>query len=213
MPRFVKEANPDFTVRRHSGNSALIDCWRALGKLKDAESVEELLHGAAGVVGLTLGWPCSARPGDVLPGAEPAGEVLAPVETADGQRIGYLAVALPEQDWPEVERESLQLIASHLGYIAETQQLRIRNAALEAAVENLRRALVTSRSIGAAIGILMDRHKITKEQAFDLLRQASQRTHRKLYQTAEDVLNTGEIGAVPLSRPNQSRPARVMSGR
>ncbi len=58
---------------------------------------------------------------------------------------------------------------------------------------NLERALDTSRDIGVALGILMSRHLVTREQAFDLLRQASQRSHRKLRELAQQVLATGDL--------------------
>ncbi len=43
------------------------------------------------------------------------------------------------------------------------------------------------------MGIIMALHKITKEQAFDALRVASQHTHRKLAVIARDVAETGEL--------------------
>lgn len=58
---------------------------------------------------------------------------------------------------------------------------------------NLNRALVTSRQIGTAIGILMSIHKVTADQAFTMLREASQHLHRKLYDVAEDVQTTGAL--------------------
>ncbi len=60
-------------------------------------------------------------------------------------------------------------------------------------IENLERALTSSRRIGAAMGVLMYRHKVTIDQAFELLRVASQVSHRKLRDVAEDVLATGEL--------------------
>jgi hypothetical protein len=39
----------------------------------------------------------------------------------------------------------------------------------------------------------MYRHKVTIDQPFELLRVASQVTHRKLRDVAEDVLTTGEL--------------------
>jgi hypothetical protein len=36
-------------------------------------------------------------------------------------------------------------------------------------------------------------HKVTREQAFDLLRVASQRLHRKLADIARDVAETGTL--------------------
>lgn len=58
---------------------------------------------------------------------------------------------------------------------------------------NLKRALETNRDIGAAIGVLMTLHKVTRNQAFDLLRVASQNTHRKLADIARDVIETGSL--------------------
>lgn len=55
----------------------------------------------------------------------------------------------------------------------------------------LTEALSTSRQIGAAVGILMSVHKITSEQAFDLLRRTSQQLNRKLRSVADDVTQTG----------------------
>ena len=59
--------------------------------------------------------------------------------------------------------------------------------------ENLTMALRNSRHIGAAVGILMSRHKLTEDQAFDRLRVASQATHRKLRDLADDVLMIGDL--------------------
>jgi GAF domain-containing protein len=72
-------------------------------------------------------------------------------------------------------------------------------AGLEAA-ENLRRALQSNRQIGMAIGILMAEHKIRDPEAFDLLRIASQNTHIKMRDLAEEVVLTGRLPR-GLSRP------------
>ncbi len=58
---------------------------------------------------------------------------------------------------------------------------------------NLQNALESNRDIGVAIGILMALHKVTREQAFDLLVIASQRTHRKLIALAREVVETGAL--------------------
>jgi AmiR/NasT family two-component response regulator len=42
-----------------------------------------------------------------------------------------------------------------------------------------------------AMGILMSQHRITRVQAFDLLRIVSQRSNRKLSQIAVEVGDTG----------------------
>ncbi|MHA3700844.1 GAF and ANTAR domain-containing protein [Jatrophihabitans sp. YIM 134969] len=58
---------------------------------------------------------------------------------------------------------------------------------------NLKRALDSSRLIGAATGILMAHHRLTQEQAFDVLRQVSQNSNRKLRDVADDVVHTGAV--------------------
>ena len=74
-------------------------------------------------------------------------------------------------------------------------------------IEHLRRALVTRTVIGQAIGILMERRRITAEEAFEELKNASQRANVKLAQIAEDLTETGEwptsalAPRVPLTRP------------
>jgi GAF domain-containing protein len=65
-------------------------------------------------------------------------------------------------------------------------------------VDNLERALQTSRQVGMALGILMSTHKVTEEQAFGLLRIASQNTHRRIADLAEVVVETGALELPPL---------------
>jgi hypothetical protein len=67
-------------------------------------------------------------------------------------------------------------------------------------VEHLERALASNRRIGTAMGILMAVHKVTDEQAFHLLRIASQNTNRKLAELAQDVIDTGTLDVVPAPR-------------
>jgi hypothetical protein len=60
-------------------------------------------------------------------------------------------------------------------------------------VANLETALETNREIGAAVGVLMAYHKVTQDEAFALLRAASQRMHRKLRDIATEVVETGAL--------------------
>jgi transcriptional regulator with GAF, ATPase, and Fis domain len=81
-----------------------------------------------------------------------------------------------------------------VAHVLATQgALAVGKAAARAKARNLERALETSREIGMAMGILMSSEKVTREQAFDLLRVASQRTHRKLADIAVDVADTGTL--------------------
>ena len=51
--------------------------------------------------------------------------------------------------------------------------------------------------IGVAMGVLMAKHNITRDQAFGLLRVASQDSNRRLAELAVEVADTGEL---PLRR-------------
>jgi GAF domain-containing protein len=59
--------------------------------------------------------------------------------------------------------------------------------------DNLRRAMVSRAVIEQAKGILMERYKVTAEQAFTLLTHASQRTNVKLRDVAEQLVSTGAL--------------------
>lgn len=60
-------------------------------------------------------------------------------------------------------------------------------------IANLEIALQSSRRIGQALGIMMDRLAVTEDEAFTRLRMASQRSHRKLRDIAEEIVYTGQI--------------------
>ena len=58
---------------------------------------------------------------------------------------------------------------------------------------HLSEAVLSNRRIGMAMGIVMSQHKVTEDQAWDLLRITSQDTHRKIRDIAEDVIDTGAL--------------------
>jgi GAF domain-containing protein len=60
-------------------------------------------------------------------------------------------------------------------------------------VTNMRRAMASRAVIEQAKGILMERYKITPEQAFTLLTHASQRSNVKLRDVAEELATTGVL--------------------
>ena len=59
-------------------------------------------------------------------------------------------------------------------------------------VEHLEQALSSRELIGQAQGILMERERITPDQAFDVLRRASQHLNVKLREVAQHLVDTGE---------------------
>lgn len=67
--------------------------------------------------------------------------------------------------------------------------------------ENLQTALITRELIGQAQGILMERERVTADEAFDILRRASQHLNRKLREVAQALVETGEQ---PDTGPSQS---------
>lgn len=68
----------------------------------------------------------------------------------------------------------------------------VREPQLERA-GHLERAPASNREIGSAMGILMISHKLTSDQAFDLLRRISQHSHRKLNVVAREVVELGMV--------------------
>jgi GAF domain-containing protein len=60
-------------------------------------------------------------------------------------------------------------------------------------VTNMRRAMESRSVIEQAKGILMERYKVTSDQAFNLLTHASQRNNVKLRDIAEELAATGVL--------------------
>ena len=59
--------------------------------------------------------------------------------------------------------------------------------------EHLNKAIAARDIIGQAKGILMERHKITPDQAFAVLARASQQSNTKLIEVARALADTGQI--------------------
>jgi ANTAR domain/GAF domain len=113
---------------------------------------------------------------------------------------GLNLYASKPEAFDEVDETMLGLIATHGALAISAAQQRRR-------ADGLTAALQSNRDIGAALGVLMARLLVTREQAFDLMRIASQRTNRKLRDIAEDVLETGML--TYLQQPDgRSRPGQ-----
>jgi hypothetical protein len=78
------------------------------------------------------------------------------------------------------------VLATHGGLLLNTLLANDR-------ARNLQRALESNREIGVAIGVLMHAHRLTRGQAFDVLRAASQDSNRKLADVALEVIDTGTL--------------------
>jgi hypothetical protein len=69
---------------------------------------------------------------------------------------------------------------------------------------NLSLAISARDVIGQAKGILMERHKVTGDQAFRLLAQVSQRSNSRLAEVARHLVETGELTATRADGPTIS---------
>jgi AmiR/NasT family two-component response regulator len=69
----------------------------------------------------------------------------------------------------------------------------------------LREALESRQEIGQAIGILMERHRVTADEAFARLVFVSQRTHRKIRELAAWLIHTGEEPRILLPAARKER--------
>jgi GAF domain-containing protein len=96
--------------------------------------------------------------------------------------------------------------------LAEHATIAIDAATAAYRAETLRAALETNRSIGAAIGILVERHKVSPEQAFDLLRVVSQRSNRRLADLADELVRTGHVSAAAHVPASEHVPASDQQG-
>jgi GAF domain-containing protein len=66
--------------------------------------------------------------------------------------------------------------------------------------DNLQRALESRAVIDQAKGILMERHKLTADQAFQLLARISMTINRKVRDVADELVTTGQLPAIPHRR-------------
>lgn len=80
-------------------------------------------------------------------------------------------------------------------------------------VANLEQALTTRGVIGRAQGILIERHQLTADQAFDRLRVTSSYTNQKLRDLAADLVATGNEHPTTTENVTDTAARRTMIGR
>jgi GAF domain-containing protein len=109
----------------------------------------------------------------------------------DGQLAGGLNIYAREPHaFDEDSRSAATRFAPYAAVAAGN--LHAYRSAVDRA-DNLQTALETRGVIDQAKGILMDRHKLTADQAFQVLAQMSMKTNRKLRAVADDLVHTGEL--------------------
>jgi CheY-like chemotaxis protein len=62
----------------------------------------------------------------------------------------------------------------------------------------LTRALLAGRETGMAVGLLMERHGINRDRAFDILRDHARSNNRKLNEVAQQLLSATELLNAPM---------------
>jgi GAF domain-containing protein len=102
--------------------------------------------------------------------------------SAPQKTIGALNLYAREPDAFDAESQHIATVFAAHASIA------LANRRLQA---DLKRAYESRSVIGQAIGILVERRRITADQAFDLLVRASQNRHVKLRELAAYVVETG----------------------
>lgn len=103
---------------------------------------------------------------------------------------GLNVYARTVEAFTEEDRQAAQRFAdvaavalTNVGALHESREL----------AENLRVAMESRAVIEQAKGVLIERYKLTPDQAFQMLAQASQRANRKVRDLAEDLVLTGEL--------------------
>ncbi len=110
--------------------------------------------------------------------------------------------------------EDSRAVATRFGPYASVAagNLRAYQSARDLA-DNLQRALESRAVIDQAKGVLIERYKLTPDQAFQLLVRSSMQLNRKVRDVAEHLVLTGELlGASPGSEGGRRGPGRRSPG-
>jgi hypothetical protein len=176
--------SPPVTVASTAGIADKIDSWQfatAQGPSRDA------LDGRI-TVGADLHaeqrWPDLV---DRIRASTPVRSVVSvPIPTAAFAAASMNLYGDHPLPTPAAAAEGAQLAAAAVATADAAHRARSR-------AWNLEIALRSSRTISAAVGIIMANRRSSYEEAYDLLRTVSQQSHRKIRDLAEDVVFSGEL--------------------
>jgi hypothetical protein len=146
-------------------------------------------------------WPTlGSRPTDLGVGSVVSFR-LAAASLATARTAGSLNTYGFEPDAFKDEAQEVGLIlAAHASMAADAVRER---GTLQDLADNLNKALLSRDVIGQAKGILMERLKITPEEAFDTLRRSSNRLNEKLHTVALNVAETGQFDTRAIPQPGR----------
>jgi GAF domain-containing protein len=112
----------------------------------------------------------------------PVRAMLAVALLDEGHRSGALNVFADSTGAFDDEALSTSVILASFASVA------VAGARESQRADQLAKGLETNREIGAAVGILMATHRISQDDAFDMLSKASQRLNRKLRDIASGIV-------------------------
>lgn len=125
-------------------------------------------------------WPAFARRAADLGAAS----MLSFQLYVEGDNLGALNLYARTPDAFTDESEQVGLLVASHGAVAFADAQKL---------DRVKVAIASRDLIGQAKGILMERHKLTAQQAFRILSQASQATNRRLSDVAEELTRTGLV--------------------
>jgi hypothetical protein len=123
--------------------------------------------------------------------------LLAASGTADSDGGSLNSYGVTPSAFTDTAQEIGLILAAHASVAARAVNER---STVESLGRDLQQALLSRDVIGQAKGILMERLKITPEDAFDLLRRSSQNLNVKLRDVARDLAESGELRMTRASR-------------
>ena len=113
-----------------------------------------------------------------------AGSLLAFQLYVDGDNLGALNLYATSAEAFDEESEHVGLLfAAHAALAYDAAQTHA----------GLTRSVATRQLIGQAQGILMERHKVTADRAFEMLVQVSQHSNTKLRDVSEHQIHSGML--------------------
>jgi PAS domain S-box-containing protein len=123
-----------------------------------------------------------------------------PEFTAAVDVVGIRSVLCVPFGLPDKPFGAITLVSTQPQAFKRADGLLVEHFALHAAAalahvrveENLRLAIQSRQDIGQAVGIVMERQRVTADRAFNSLVLASQRTNIKLRAVAQTVVETGQ---------------------
>jgi GAF domain-containing protein len=120
-----------------------------------------------------------------------------PLPISEGVRGALNIYARTPDAFDPASREAAQQFAPYAG--VAVSNMHAYSSARELA-DNLQTAIESRAVVDQAKGILMERHKLTADQAFQVLAQTSMRTNTKVRTVAEELVTTGVLPGTPPPR-------------